>query len=226
LGKEFFIVIEAERLEGALSLERFGRYMEWAGQDRDKALELYALNTRLSEALYTPLQMLEIALRNRIHAVMTASRHEWWFDDCDIILLPYQRERMVEVWAGAFSAKRPITSGQAVASLTFGFWTGMFSAVYEDLWRSDLHKIAIRPDGKSLTRSKFASALTPIRLLRNRIAHHEPIIYWNLPKEHQKIVDLTECLSPAAAAWSRKLDRFDEVHPPDRTGLPNRKGQK
>jgi len=44
-------VIEAQHLEEALSLERFGRYLAWAGGDRARALDLYALNTRLSEAL-------------------------------------------------------------------------------------------------------------------------------------------------------------------------------
>lgn len=54
--------------EQALSLERFGRYLDWAAGDGMRAIELYTLNTRISESLYTPLQMLEVALRNRIHA--------------------------------------------------------------------------------------------------------------------------------------------------------------
>lgn len=63
-------------LEAALSLERFARYREWADGDRARALDLYTLNTRLSEALYTPLQILEVVLRNRIHTVMSEARHD------------------------------------------------------------------------------------------------------------------------------------------------------
>ncbi|PZM50167.1 hypothetical protein DOL99_00240, partial [Salmonella enterica subsp. enterica serovar Derby] len=63
--------VSYEALEMALSLERFGRYMDWAKDDRTRAIELYTLNTLISESLYTPLQMLEVALRNRIHVVMT-----------------------------------------------------------------------------------------------------------------------------------------------------------
>ncbi len=44
--------------EATLSLERFTRYFEWAEGDRLRVLEPYALNTQLSEALYTPLQIL------------------------------------------------------------------------------------------------------------------------------------------------------------------------
>ena len=64
--------------EATLSLERFARYLEWAKGDRLRALELYALNTQLSEALYTPLQILEVTLRNRIHTVLTDSLNECW----------------------------------------------------------------------------------------------------------------------------------------------------
>lgn len=72
---------EKKGLEQALSLERFGRYLDWAAGDRARAIELYTLNTKISESLYTPLQMLEVALRNRIHAVMTETRHVGWFHD-------------------------------------------------------------------------------------------------------------------------------------------------
>ena len=40
--------------EATLSAARFARYLEWAEGDRVRALELYALNTRLPVALYTP----------------------------------------------------------------------------------------------------------------------------------------------------------------------------
>lgn len=63
-----------------LSAARFERYLRWADGDRARALDLYALNTRVSEALYTPLQTLEVTLRNRMHAVLTEEAHERWFD--------------------------------------------------------------------------------------------------------------------------------------------------
>ena len=60
--------------EEAISLERFARYLAWADGDHARALSLYTLNTRLSEALYTPIQTLEIVLRNRIHMVMSTAK--------------------------------------------------------------------------------------------------------------------------------------------------------
>lgn len=210
---------EDEHLEEALSLERFGRYLAWAGGDRARALELYALNTGLSEALYTPLQMLEVALRNRTHSVLSAARHPRWFEDEGFLAAPNQAGQVVEALAELARDKKEPTPGRVVAALTFSFWTAMFGTAYEDLWQQDLHRIARREDGKNLRRKDFSGPLTPIRILRNRIAHHEPILGWDLPKHHGALLRLTGWLSPVAAAWCRSLDRFDQVHPPGRIAL-------
>lgn len=68
-------------LESALSHERFARYREWAEENRDRALALCALNTQVSESLYTPLQMLEVSLRNRIYSALSDAKHESWFEE-------------------------------------------------------------------------------------------------------------------------------------------------
>ena len=167
---------EIVALEQALSLEEFARYLDWAAGDRSRAIELYTLNTQLSESLYTPLQMLEIALRNRIHAVMSAALHEQWYDDSTCQLDSRQTEQLVKAKQDLADAAKAATPGRIVAALTFGYWTAFFNTDYEDLWRKHLHRIAQRAGGKALRRKDFSTALTPIRLLRNRIAHHEPIL--------------------------------------------------
>lgn len=212
-------MVEAEHLEEALSLERFGRYLAWAGGDHARALELYGLNTRLSEALYTPLQMLEVALRNRIHAVLSVSLWPRWFEAPGFLAVPHQNEQVVEALADLTRDGKEPTPGRVVAALTFSFWTTMLGTHYENLWQTDLHRIGRREDGKGLRRKDFSGTLTPIRLLRNRIAHHEPILTWDLPKHHDAMLRITGWLSPAAAAWCRTLDRFDQVHPPERIAL-------
>ena len=75
-----------------LSTERFNRYSQWAEGDKTQALRLYALNTALSEALYTPLQMLEIALRNRIHTILSEAYSPDWFNNTDLLTTRYQQE--------------------------------------------------------------------------------------------------------------------------------------
>src|SRR5271168_1299808 len=119
-------------LELALSLERFGRYLAWAGRDRERAIELYTLNSRISESLYTPLQSLEVALRNRIHAVMAeAVGDEAWFHQAGVLLNDRQPEQLTKAVEDLNAVNKMPTPGRIVAALSFGFWTAMFGPHYE-----------------------------------------------------------------------------------------------
>lgn len=206
--------------EIALSLERFGRYLSWAAGDRDLAIQLYTLNTRLSEALYTPLQTLEVALRNRIHTVLADSRGETWFErDTGMLIGPYQTDQVERAVRELVQSGKHIHPGGVVAALTFSFWTTMFNKDYEALWQQTLHRIADPAAPKGLKRKSFSGPLTRIRLLRNRIAHHEPILAWDLAKHHSQMLELTGWLSPSAGSWCRAHDRFPQVFPEDGIAL-------
>lgn len=200
-------------------MERFSLYLQWAEGDHARALELYALNMQVSEALYTPLQMLEVALRNRIHSVMRQARHERWFDDEGFLEVPIQRDQLAKAIQDITGDSREPVAGRIVAALTFSFWTSMFSPAYETLWQTTLHRIARREDGKGLRRKDLSEPLNKIRVLRNRIAHHEPILHWDLPKHYQAMLRVTGWLSAPAATWCRTYSRFTAVHPPARIKL-------
>lgn len=202
-----------EELEKALSLERFARYLDWAGGDRERAIELYSLNTALSEALYTPLQMLEVVLRNRIHVVMAEAVSESWFQEETVLLGQWQPEQLAKAINDIEQSGKDPTPGRIVAALTFSFWTAMFGKDYETLWQQTLHKVGRRGDGKGLRRKDFSGPLAQIRSLRNRIAHHEPIVMWDLRRRYVSILELTGWLSPPALAWCQAHSRFEQVHP-------------
>lgn len=203
----------SEEIEQFLSLERFERYLIWANGDRQRAIELYTLNTKLSECLYLPLQTLEIALRNRIHAVMSERFGEDWLHHPGAALTPTQIEQVTRAITDIERDRKAPTAGRTVAALTFGFWTAMLGPAHDTLWQKTLNRIAQRENGKGLRRKDFSGPLKPIRDLRNRIAHHEPILEWHLPTHYRNVLQLTGWLSPAAAAWCREHSRFDEVHP-------------
>lgn len=205
--------------EAAMSIERFARYREWAGGDRVRALELYALNTRLSEALYTPLQVLEVVLRNRVHAVLEEALHARWFDEDGFLLIDNQRLQLSKAYEELAEFGKDPAPGRIVSALTFSFWTSMLSPEYEVLWQKTLHGIARRQDGRGLRRKDLSSPLRPIRTLRNRVAHHEPILQWNLPRHYANIMQITRWLSPAAADWCKRYSRFPEIHPSERIAL-------
>jgi len=108
-----------------------------------------------------------------------------------------------------------LTAGAIVSALAFGFWTGLLSPDYENLWQQQLHKAAKDINGKGLTRKALITPLTPIRILRNRIAHNESILSWNLPRHHRLMLQITQWLAPAAYDWSQHHSRFISVYPID-----------
>lgn len=197
----------------AFSLERFGRYMDRAGGDQELALALYALNTQLSESLYTPLQILEVVLRNRIHHVMTDHFGEWWFNSSQVGLLAGEQQKLEKAKEDLRREQKKITPGQLVATLSFGFWTSLLSRKYDSIWQQYLNVIARKPNGKGIDRKHLNGLLQDIRRLRNRTAHHEPILFMPVMDQYLKIVQIIDWISPPAATWCKRHSRFLTVHP-------------
>ena len=200
-------------IEAALSDERLGTYLAWADGDRNRAVRLYTLNAVLSESFHTPLHMLEVALRNRVNDTMAERHGPNWFDDQNFARNGQQAEMLVKAKRDLKEAGKEETPGRIVAALTLAYWTSMLGKEYENLWQTTLHRIARQENGKGLRRKDLSAILTPVRVLRNRIAHHEPILHWDLPKHHQAILRLTGWLSPVAESWCRDHSRFVAVFP-------------
>ena len=200
-------------IEKAFSPERLARYVAWAGGDKARAMELYALNVLLSQTLYGPLQVLEVVLRNRIHIAMSATNGEAWFESERLLIPNHQHEQVRSARMELEKEGKQILPCEIVARLTFSFWTAMLGPAYEQLWRSTLHAIASKENGSPLARKQLSGALAPIRVLRNRIAHHESVLHWDLPKHHDKIHQLTAWLSPVASRWCKSIDRFPATMP-------------
>lgn len=202
---------ETRDLDDILSLERLQRYLDAANGDRSLAYQLYALNTAVSESLYSSMQMLEVALRNRFHAKLSAAYGDAWFDELAVITDVFQRNQISEAKINLLREKKPLQPGRVVASLSFGFWTACLGRRYEDMWRRTLRD-AFEHAPSALRRKSLNTPLTQIRLLRNRIAHHEPILRFNLPDRYAKISEITRWLSPSASEWVRRHCRFVDVY--------------
>lgn len=199
-------------LQTAFSPERMSRYLQWANGDPMVAHRLYTLNAMYSEALYIPLQSLELALRNRVHYVMSRHFGEGWLLADSAGLLEPQQEKIRKTLAQLRQDRKAPTPGQVVSTLSFGFWTALLGTKYDHLWRQALHRIVLLPNGKSPPRKSLAGPLTEIRKLRNRIAHHEPIVHYNLPRHHGNIRQIIGWLSPEAEQWCAGCDRFPALY--------------
>src|SRR3546814_8883373 len=78
-----------------------------------------------------------------------------------------------------------------------------------DLWQS------LRPifQAKGVQRGVIARDLRDLRILRNRVAHYEPIIALPLAQRYASITTLTGWLSPSAATWIAKYSTWPTLYP-------------
>lgn len=197
-------------LVDALSPARFGTYRLWADGDDALATRLYSFNVALSAALYGPLHMLEVALRNVSDRALADVFGADWMDDPAVLTTAYQ-QRCVEIACdNLLREKKAATHAQMVAELNFGFWSSLFGRTPNNhLWR------VLRPifQTKGLQRSDIAAHLKDFRILRNRVAHYEPILALPLAQRYADITTLTGWLSPSAAAWINHTSTWAAVYP-------------
>lgn len=199
-------------LEAALSADRLSTYRHWTSQDEALAVRLYTFNVQLSAALYGPLHMLEVALRNVVDAKLTAVYGNGWMDNADVLRTNYQQTCVRKAREQLERDRKAGTHGQMVAELNFGFYSSLFGRDSHHLWQH------LRPIFKteSLQRNSIAQQLTNFRTLRNRVAHYEPIVQLPLAQRYADIVTLTGWLSPSAVAWINSSSEWNDTYP----GIP------
>jgi hypothetical protein len=197
-------------LVDALSAERFSTYLTWADSDAALATRLYSFNVSLSAALYGPLHMLEITLRNVANRALVTAFGMDWMNDPAVLVTPYQQRCVADAYNHLMREKKAATHAQMVAELNFGFWSSLFGRMPGNhLWR------VLRPifQTKGLQRGHIATLLRDFRILRNRVAHYEPIISLPLAQRYADITTLTGWLSPDAAAWIDHNSTWAAVYP-------------
>jgi hypothetical protein len=192
-------------LERALSAERLSTYLAATNGDQVAALRLHVWNTRISAALYGPLQALEIVMRNAFHRELAAVYSVDWYDNPRVPLTPAARARVTEAKETVWRAGRTFEPGRIIAELSFGFWERLLThgppgrVNYEmALWRPALHRAF--PNVR-LRRADVHRPLPSLRDLRNRIAHHEPIFGRDLAAEYRAILDVIGWMCADTRAW-------------------------
>lgn len=176
----------------------------------------YFWNIELSEALYPGLAALEVTLRSSVHEALTSrDGTEMWFRTQ---LEPGQLREYADAYLNLvrdLKGQRP-KSGQIVAQLTFGFWTTLLSQPYhQSLWTP--HKSALLravfpylpriPNNRQFVHQRYNN----LRLLRNRVMHHEPILYrQNLFQEWEGMMESIGWISPTTRDSVLAIDHFDD----------------
>jgi hypothetical protein len=199
-------------LRSSISRERLQRYESIAAGDAPQALRLYMWNTALSESLYGPIQGLEVTLRNKIHERLTDPFGPRWYDDGRVGLQHTQQTQVLRAKNSLQHKGKPLDPPCLIAELNLGFWVGLFGGGYEThLWRPHLRKLFVHAP-RPFLRKDVHRVLNNIRELRNRVAHHEPILQRSLRQEHVLVLTTIGWLCTATTSWVAHQSRFDRVY--------------
>jgi hypothetical protein len=178
--------------------------------DLDLALKLYEENTRLSEAFYTPLQSLEVCLRNHLHVQLIARYGDDWCQNGAPRFNADSEQMIADAIWELRNEPPPIDPNDVVAEMKFAFWVSLLGPHYgATLWRQSLYKAFLRGGGKR--RSLVHQRFNAIRRFRNRIMHHEPIFHRPLQQLHDEIIEAIGWMCQDTAAWTAHHSRFDDV---------------
>ena len=195
------------------SVPRLNAYARATNHDLAAAERLYWWNIEVSGAFYGPLHCLEVALRNTIHDEFRVAfaRDDWWaaapLQDHGLHMVAGVRDKCVK------RGRRHVSADDIVAELPFGFWTSLLSnnrrSQYDRrLWVPCLHRAFRHYRGQ---RRDLHDHLEAMRLLRNRIMHHEPIHHRDLAADHQKIYRLIGYIDATTAKEAMSMDRVPDI---------------
>ena len=174
-------------LQSILSQDRLQRYYTACNGDTRKTMTLYRLNLKLSQEVFTLLSCFEVAIRNAIDAVLVRQFGRDWLrdavkpggvfdaqncrDSANIIHKAYKR----------LQRNNSYTHTKLIAEMEFGIWKYMFAnPQYKAVGRTLLSIFPNKPRSTAqcqYNNTYLFNELDGINVLRNRIAHHEPICF-------------------------------------------------
>jgi hypothetical protein len=197
----------------AISADRFKTYLQAAGHDQNLALRLYLWNAKLGEAFHTPIQAVEVALRNAVNlALSNIYTPNWW--ECKGLADILDEDRTADlttVLRRIRNRNLELYTGQVVAGLSFGFWVGLLDGRYNPpIWGSQLRIVFPHfPAGRA--RKSLHESVRKVATLRNRISHHEPLIGRDTLADFSNLMTLLEWVCPAKVAWIRPHCRVPQI---------------
>lgn len=171
---------------------RMSTYLAAASDDKNLARELYLWDRAISVGFLADLAILEVALRNAMSAQLEAKWGVEWYANLSMPLDDRSVSALNTAWGRIAGPKTP---DKLVAQCMFGFWRGLLDkgdhagkpprrtrCDYEVLWRGVLDKAFpggrahARVDGQRWNREYALAVVSRINDLRNRVAHHEPLV--------------------------------------------------
>lgn len=190
---------------------------------------LYVWNTQLSKSFLEDIAHVEVLLRKSVDTSISPRYGDDWYDNS---LIPFDRIalRSVEKAKRRARGNRPHAPlpGQVIAELSFDFWAYLFTETYSaTIWPAVLGTLTgtrvPTDDGKrSRVRlpslNEFKAEVDVVYRLRNRCAHHEPLVMRQRSDEdayldrcETAINNVARWFDPAASQWIRQHSRVPNL---------------
>jgi hypothetical protein len=197
---------ELRTLEHRISAERFAPYRAATAGDLELAMRRYERNTELSAAFWAVLSDLEILVRNAMDEKLSAwsvaryGRPDWYLDRGKVFTAQTAGD-IETARRHAIGYGRTESAGRIIAELPLGFWRFLLSRRYErSLWLPCLRDAFPGIRGRGMRRDVH-DAMRDLHLLRNRIAHHEPIHNRPLGELHAVALTTAGWICPTTRCW-------------------------
>lgn len=199
-------------LERHFSSARLGRYRAACHGDELRAAKAYVSNLLLAEATMPMLNVIEIALRNGVDQRLTTlyQRTDWWEAWTNDVSFAWQIREVGNAKVKLQRRAEALTPDKIIAELAFGFWSSLFNVQFQSMLWKDLRLVFPRCPKPQRQRHTVSSALNQIRALRNRVFHHEQLL-WLAPSLldlHTKGVEVIGWLDPKLPPWLAGYDRL------------------
>lgn len=206
------------RIADVLSRERLSEYLARTGGDTGRALDLYAWNQEIGAALTVILAELEVCLRNQIARALADASGPGWHRVVRFRHAHAEVQHELDKAEGRVKKAAP-SPPDIIAASDFNLWRELCKPAHAGVFWAKRVPIAfphVTLAGKE--REVLAELHKPVDLLlklRNRIAHHEPIIGSNwerigakLADRHRDATELLKWMSPDLARWVSARDSF------------------
>jgi hypothetical protein len=201
-------------LTEAISPARLSTYLSRTHGNMRRALDLYAWNIRAGAALYPILQVNEVALRNAINrALVSQFGANWPYSQGFLRALPRPERETFEHCRRKLERTLHVvraSTGDLVAAQTYWFWVMLLNSRFEQRIWSREFPASFPSAPRRIDREIVLGRADAIRRLRNRVAHWEPLMDYDLVGAHQRAASMVRWISPTVSAWAASrwpLDR-------------------
>jgi hypothetical protein len=201
--------MDPQQASAWLSGPRFEPFLAATQNHHDLAVELYDWHAEIVAACFGLIHHFEVLVRNSIDGVLGEGQpqeplKDTWLMDFDV--LQPNGIKQVFVAVERLEKGKGIRRSRVVAGVSFGFWAGLFSKSYEELWRHRLRHAF--PHG-SIMRKDLIQPMRSIQSFRNRVAHHDCLLGQNIEMRADDMFRIGGWIDPDARAW---LEAHSRVH--------------